>query len=216
MRRPYPTRWPARLRTACGTVAAFIGLTIATPACGEQAGARQGGPPGSGRNPAALVNSEPTQAEFRKRLDAYVSLQQKLAGQLPPVPDEATPEQIDGRQRQLAKAIASARQSAEPGDIFTPPMQDFVRELLARVFGGPTGKQLRSTIMDENPIETVPGVNARYPDNVPMSTMPPAVLEALPELPEDIEYRFLGETLILLDVQAHVIVDFVPKALPKV
>ena len=33
--------------------------------------------------------------------------------------------------------------------------------------------------------------------------MPPQVLAALPKLPEDIEYRFIGDRLILLDVHAH-------------
>jgi len=42
-----------------------------------------------------------------------------------------------------------------------------------------------------------------------MSTMPPDVLAALPKLPENLEYRFVGNRLILLDVEAHLVVDFV-------
>jgi hypothetical protein len=172
--------------------------------------------PAPGRNSAVLLNSGPMQQEFRKRVDAYVELQKKLVSQLPPLPDEATPQQIDQRQRQLAKGIMAVRTPARVGDIFTPSMQAFVRELLARVFSGPDGKEMRSMVMDENPIGLKIEVNGRYPDEVPMSSMPPAVLEALPQLPKEIEYRFIGDRLILLDVQAHLIIDLVPNALPKV
>ena len=41
-------------------------------------------------------------------------------------------------------------------------------------------------------------VNSRYPDEVPLSTMPPQVLAMLPKLPDDLEYRFIGTRLILL------------------
>ena len=45
--------------------------------------------------------------------------------------------------------------------------------------------------------------------------MPPDVLKALPPLPESLEYRFVGDSLILLDPHAHIIVDFLPNALPR-
>ena len=45
--------------------------------------------------------------------------------------------------------------------------------------------------------------------------MPPQVLQTLPELTEDLEYRFIGDWLILLDTHAHVIADFIENALPK-
>ena len=46
--------------------------------------------------------------------------------------------------------------------------------------------------------------------------MPPQLLSALPKLPEELEYRFIGERLILFDHHAHVIVDYVDRALPRV
>jgi hypothetical protein len=50
---------------------------------------------------------------------------------------------------------------------------------------------------------------------VPMASMPTDVLKGLPPLPESLEYRFVGETLVLFDPHAHTIADFVPNALPK-
>jgi hypothetical protein len=57
-------------------------------------------------------------------------------------------------------------------------------------------------------------VNDRYPDSVPLSTMPPQVLESLPKLDEDIEYRFIGERLVLMDAHAHIVIDFTDDVLP--
>jgi hypothetical protein len=69
--------------------------------------------------------------------------------------------------------------------------------------------------MDENPGLPNLKVNERYPDTVPLSTIPPQVLQGLPKLPEEMEFRFIGNTLILMDVHAHIIVDFIEQALPR-
>ncbi len=69
--------------------------------------------------------------------------------------------------------------------------------------------------MDENPVGLTLAVNGRYPDTVPLSSVPPQVLQTLPKLSEDLEYRFVGDRLILLDTHAHVIADFIDDALPK-
>jgi len=93
-----------------------------------------------------------------------------------------------------------------------------ILRLLNKVFGGPEGAALKASIMDENPVDPVQlkvAVNARYPDTVPLTTIPPEVLQTLPKLTEDLEYRFVGDWLILLDTHAHVIADFIPDALPK-
>jgi hypothetical protein len=58
-------------------------------------------------------------------------------------------------------------------------------------------------------------VNSRYPDEIPVSTIPPQLLEGLPKLPEEMEYRFVGNDLILMDTHAHIIADFVPDTFTK-
>jgi hypothetical protein len=44
--------------------------------------------------------------------------------------------------------------------------------------------------------------------------MPPQVLEPLPKLDEEMEYRFLGQRLVLLDTHAHIVVDYTEDVLP--
>lgn len=165
------------------------------------------------RRPVSAENA-PVFAEFKSRLDGYVAVHKKAEGSLKPLPTEATPQQIDANQRDLGALIAKLRPTAKQGEIFTPAMQALVKRLLVRVFSGPDGKLLRASVMDENPVGTKVAINSRYPDEIPLSTMPPEVLQELPELPEELEYRFVGASLALVDVHAHIIADYVPGALP--
>ena len=152
------------------------------------------------------------------RLKDYYALNQKLELSLPKLPKNATPEQIDHSQRELAKLMQKARATAKPGDIFTPEARPVIKRLMATVFSGPDGKELKASIMDENPVTPATmklAVNGRYPDTVPLTTIPPQVLQTMPKLPENLEYRFVGDWLILLDVHAHVIADYIEDVLPK-
>jgi hypothetical protein len=160
--------------------------------------------------------SVPEVAEFQKRAQEYVALHKKVEGGITPLPNEATPEQIDGALVQLSQGIVKARAAAKVGDIFQPAMQAWVRKTLQRAFSGPDGKDLRASILDENPIGATVRVNGPYPDSIPLSTMPPKVIEALPKLPEELEFRFVGDRLILFDHHAHIIVDYLDRALPMV
>ena len=153
-------------------------------------------------------------AEFDKRVQDYVALHRKLEATLTNLPNEATPQQIDDHQRALGKLIQQARANAKPGDLFTADMRNVVRRLLARVFRGPGGQQVKRSILDEYTGTVRLQVNSRYPDTVPLSTVPPQVLQNLPTLPEDLEYRFVGDRLILLDSHAHIIADYVERVFP--
>ena len=162
-------------------------------------------------NPPASIGSadESVVQDFTKRVNEYMALHKQLDGTLKRPPDRATPLQVDAHQRALGALIAKARPDAKVGGIFEPKMQTFIRGLVRAVINGPGGATIKASLMDENPMGVKIEVNGRYPDTVPMSTMPPDVLAALPKLPEDLEYRFVGNRLILLDTRAHIIVDYV-------
>ncbi len=153
-------------------------------------------------------------AVFQKRVDEYLTLHNRLEATLPRLPQEASPQEIDRHQRALEQLIRDARRTAKPGDIITPASRRVMLRLVRQVFGGPDGPELRASIMDENPGTLRISVNSRYPDAVPLSTVPPQLLAGLPPLPDDLEYRFIGRRLILMDVHAHLIVDFIDRALP--
>jgi hypothetical protein len=152
------------------------------------------------------------------RIRDYIAFHQKIERSLPKLPQDASPVQIDRNQRAFEQRVRSERSGAKQGDIFTPEAQIVIRRLLATVFGAPDGKALKASIMDENvadPIKLKVRVNARYPDTVPLTSIPPEVLQTLPQLSEDLEYRFIGDWLILLDTHAHVVADYIEDVLPK-
>ena len=213
--------------TRGGLVSLAAATLVAVGACG-----RESVPPPPPATSASPATAPPTErvvgplspedaralATMNDRLKQYVDLHVKLEESLPKLPKDATPQQIDKNQRALEKLVREARATAKPGDIFTPEARPVIKRLLATVFGGPDGKQLKASIMDENPVEpsTIKlTVNARYPDVVPLTSVPPQVLQTLPKLTEDLEYRFVGDWLILLDTHAHVVADYIDDALPK-
>jgi hypothetical protein len=187
------------------SAAAALWLTAFAGAAAAQAG-----------RPDQPVNaSARAMADVQVRVAEYVALHKKLEDTLFRLPKDATPEQIDTHHRALARLLQESRHGAKPGDIFTAPARAVIRQLLAAVFAGADGPALRASIMDENPGSLKIMINARYPDSVPLSTMPPQVLKGLPPLPEELEYRFLGDRLILMDVHSHTIVDVIDKALGR-
>jgi len=143
------------------------------------------------------------------------TLHQKLEATLPHLPKDATPEQIAQRERALAALVQSNRATAKRGDLFTPAMTAYLKRVLQRVFARPDGKKLRASIFDEYPGPVALKVNGQYPDAVPIASMPPEVLAALPKLPEEMEYRFVGAQFILFDSHSHTIPDFILDALPS-
>lgn len=145
---------------------------------------------------------------FKERVVSYVALHEKLEATLPKLPDKATPQQIDANQRALGDLIKLARHDAKQGDFFSPDFQTMVRRVLSEVLAGREGKTIKASIMDENPGVPQLLVNERYPSSVPVSTMPPQLLEPLPKLIGELEYRFIGPRLILVDTEADIILDF--------
>jgi hypothetical protein len=198
-----------RLRIVGGAFVAALTLALAAACAGDAPST-----PGHRRDMGLTASEHKTAEDFASRVRGYRTLQTKLEATLPKVPKSATPAQVDENQRALSALIRTARADAKWGDVLTPDMQALVKRTLAGVIGGADGKIIKASIMDENPGVPTLSVNDRYPDAIPLSTMPPQVLDALPKLEEDLEYRFIGERLVLMDARAHLIVDFTGDVLP--
>ena len=216
------------MSTTKGVLISLVAAAVLSlSACGS--GDNPSAPPATSASPASAPPTvrvvgplTPADAQalatMNERVKEYVALHVKLERSLPKLPKAATPQQIDKNQRAMEKLVREARATAKTGDIFTPEARPVIQRLLASVFGGPDGKKLKAAIMDENqaaPSKVKLAVNGRYPDTVPLATVPPQVLQTLPKLTEDLEYRFIGDSLILLDVRAHVIADFIEDIVPK-
>jgi len=153
--------------------------------------------------------------DFKQRVDQYMKLHDRLEKQAPPVKKKDEPENIKASQDALGAAVRAARTGARQGEIFTPQIAQLFRRLMYPETHGPDGSETKKAIKDDAPApKAVPiKVNARYPDASPLPTVPPNLLASLPQLPKDLEYRVVDNNLILRDVHANVIVDFIPKAI---
>ena len=148
-------------------------------------------------------------ADFSTRVWSYVELRSKLEKGLPALTVTDDPSEIRRAVRALAKQIRVARAEATQGDIFTLAISGEFRKALILEMNANTW----AAIMDDNPGEFSTQINGTYPKDKPLSTVPPNILAVLPRLPDDIQYRFLGRDLILLDTRANVILDRIPYAI---
>ena len=158
----------------------------------------------------------PELPEFSDRVKNYTALVDGLEKNLAPLPDHATAEQINQHKKALADAVRKARPNARPGNIFTPDSRRFFVKTVRSEVHGSTGHAAKTTLKEDNPTKegksrAVPlAVNSVYPDKASLSTVPPTLLLRLPTLPATMEYRFVGRALILRDVRANLIVDYIP------
>ena len=207
-----------------GRFAARVALAVAlsaTPACAkqEQSAARDAG---TQEQPVAreAAPREPSQsaksdagvlADFKQRLDQYVALRNKVDDGAPALKKTDDPSKIRVAQQTLAERVRSARSTATQGDIFAPDIAAYLRRLMRPEAKDP---ETKASIKDDNPGAIPFKVNGEYPDKEPLSTVPPNVLQALPKLPDDIEYRFVGKHMILRDGRANLIIDYMTNAVP--
>ena len=159
-------------------------------------------------NPDAAVLKD-----FSDRVEAYTKLRGKLKDGIPPLEETKDPAKIKSSQEALAVKLREARQNAQPGDIFTPDIRAKFRQLMYPELKGPEGAATKAAIKEDAPGGVKFKVNAGYPEAEALPTMPPNLLANLPKLPEDLEYRIIGTHLILRDVHANIIVDYIPNAI---
>ncbi len=170
----------------------------------------------SGMGPAQPVNASAlVQKEFGDRVRKYLELRKQLEDGLPRLPDKAEPEAITTHQQALLRSLQRARRNARQGDIFRDDSRHLIRRLIAGALAQ-EGSAPRQAMREENPGTLPVRVNSPYPASQPLPTVPPQVLVALPRLPDDqeLEYRFVGRRLLLLDSRANMVVDYMDRALP--
>lgn len=159
------------------------------------------------------VNSDAKLSQdFKARVEKYVSISKKADDDTPPLKKTKDPAEIRVAQDSLGQRIRALNANAKHGDVFSPEIAAYFKRLLRPEV---TDKGTKAAIEDDNP-ESIPNlkVNAIYPEKETLSTVPPNVLMTLPKLPDDIEYRFVGKHLILRDVRANLIIDYIPNAIP--
>ena len=165
-------------------------------------------------SPSAL--EERTLHDFDQRIDRYVRLHRRLERALPPEHLFGDLEDMPLAVDALHNAMVDARPNARVGTFFTPGVAQLLTTRLARAI----------TAAGLTPAEAMIAMNLGYRQRIPAievnGRIPPgrhvrawpALLAALPPLPEELEYRIVGWDLVLVDVHADLILDILEDALP--
>jgi hypothetical protein len=153
--------------------------------------------------------------DFNRRVADYVKLRktaQKEIHRPKPTKSSAAIEQYE---HHLAHRIREARHGAVQGNIFTPGITEEFRRVIGITMQGLEAARIRESLQRAAPVRSraIP-VNSAYPAGLPLQSTPPSLLLKLPPLPPEVEYRVVGHDLVLRDVDANLVVDLIPNAIP--
>ena len=146
----------------------------------------------------------------------YAWMHRRIESAIGPLEINADIHRIDRAVVQLAAAVRVERANARLGDLFTPALAHELRVRIADALAAHefTAADVRAAEAADgtDPSLVTLSVNGPFPW-IYASGMFPCVLEALPALPPELQYRIVGDTLVLVDVHASLIVDLLPSAL---
>ena len=164
---------------------------------------------------AGVNQDAPVLKDFEKRVDDYMKVRKIAQAEVHGLKPTAASEKIEHHRHQLAYRIREARAGAGQGSIFTPEIGAEFRRLIGLAMQGPDAARIRESVRRDAPAHLKPlRVNHVYPDGAPLPTTPPSLLSNLPPLPPELDYRVVGHMLILRDIEATLIVDLIPNAIP--
>jgi hypothetical protein len=193
---------PARARNLAAAAIAVLMLTFSAAATMAQ----------------PLRTVSPAEAAFIAATNDYVAMHRRLEKLVGPITLNSSVEQINRTIEVLAMAIRSERPDAKQGDLFTLAL---ARELRLRVNDALMEHGFSALdIQDEERVEGVDPATVRLRVNgtfpwVLAAGMLPCVIDALPPLPPELQYRIVGHDLVLIDVHASLIVDILPEVVAQ-
>lgn len=99
------------------------------------------------------------------------------------------------------------------GVIFSPEVASVFRTLIADAVKGQDVEVFLTEVQWEHPgiFHVTPALNEPLPEEA-THEMPIVLLHILPTLPEDVEYRIVNHELVLWDIHANLVIDYVPNA----
>jgi hypothetical protein len=170
----------------------------------------------TGQQPAAVPADEAAAVtQFNTAIADYMAFRNRLRNEVRgPVP-ASTAVELTQASDALAAAIQRARSGAKPGSILGTPIAVMIKRRIDDVVRHDNLGPVLANIDDEEPSLKTPAVHLRFPAASQMATMPPSMLAALPPLPKELEYRIVGTYLVLRDVDAALILDYIPAAVPR-
>ena len=146
----------------------------------------------------------------------YAAMHHRLELIVGPITLDRSVESINRSIQALAASIRAERPDARQGDLFTRALG---HELRARISDallehGFTADDVHrgAQATGIEPFTVHLQINGTFPW-VLGAVMLPCLIEALPPLPTELQYRIVGNDLLLIDVHASLVVDILPNAL---
>jgi hypothetical protein len=152
---------------------------------------------------------------FEARINEYAALHRRLQAPLPLKPSDS-PYLLTVKREYLASAVKRRRPTAKQGDMFAPEVAPVFRELIARALVDRDVEAMLRDLFEDQPLVLgfQPRVHDTYPDWA-THEMPVILLQWLPPLPEELEYRLIDHDLLLWDADADLIVDVLSSAVRR-
>lgn len=167
-------------------------------------------------NPVVNTALSPTEQKavdkFKSDVAGYMDMRKHVPSdaKLKPTTDVR---ELEHRRHELQEHIRKARSGAKQGDIFQPDVAVVFHRLLRKVLDGPDGAKIRTSLAHAEPVPAKKlRVNYGFPNHEgePVQSAPASLLKDLPLLPQGLEYRLVGSTLVLRDSEANLVVDYLP------
>lgn len=177
-------------------------------------------PPLAGGQTAPKTGSELSPAdkqavgEFESRVRDYLKLRNAVKEKLPKLSKDSTAEQLETYRKSFEEGVRVTRAGAKRGDVFNTAGSDYIRRTLKTEFDRKDRAELRKIVFEAENKDVPLRVNYPYPESRELTEMPPTLLLALPQLPKEVKYRFVGRNLLLVDRDNNLIIDYMTNALP--
>ena len=154
-------------------------------------------------------------AEFTAGVQEYLHVRETAARDIPPERLFEDPTEMLAEREALRRAIRHARPYARAGDLFTPRATATIRRIVAETAAAHNVDP--ADIVHDLRAERMPGakrpvVNGWY-DRRLGAWMWSALLQTLPPLPADLQYRIVSDDLVIIDVRASLVVDILEHAM---
>jgi hypothetical protein len=158
----------------------------------------------------AVFDADAALRVFHERVESYAALHRRLT---PPSSAMTSTDPLSKllTRQYLASAVRSSRRYAQQGEIFSPEIATLFRWMLADSIGELDGESFLTTLNGSVPVPRGlhPTVNETY-TMAPLYRLPTDVQLGLPKLPAELDYRIAAHDLVLWDIYAGIVVDFVP------
>lgn len=170
---------------------------------------------GSDAQSTASATDEAALEQFEKAIAKYITLRRSIRGEVAGPVMNSTGSQVTNSSDALAAAVRRARKNAAVGSIFNRPISAIIKRRIADTVRSAELVPVLAGIDDEGKVGPTPQLHLRLPVSAQIATMPPSLLSVLPPLPKELEYRIMGRHLVLRDVDASIIIDYIPRIVPR-